>query len=53
MDINWIVVFLPDVESPIQVFPYDEEEDALKMYERLTINWTEVFMCKVVRKCRT
>ena len=44
---EWIVIWFRDAEPP-QVFPYDNEDDAEQWYDRLTVNWTSVFLCQVV-----
>ena len=48
MDPDWIVIFIRD-DSPPRVLPYEREEDAQRMYDRLATQWTGVYLCRVVR----
>lgn len=44
---RWMVLFLPDGESPWQVTPLETEAEARLLYENLRGNWTEVYLCRL------
>ena len=46
--VNWILVWKPDGEREAEVYPYEDEAQAREHFEMKKLNWTEVFLCKVV-----
>jgi len=41
---KWVVLFLPDGDSPWQVTPFETEAEARLFYKGLN-SWTEVYLC--------
>lgn len=48
MNVRWIVVWTTDGGAQ-EVLPFEEEEDAVDLYERLAIQWSGVLLCRVER----
>lgn len=48
MNYQWIVVFKCDGDNPVEVFSFEEEFDARKLYKELKLNWSDVYLCKIV-----
>ena len=48
---TWMVVIKRDSE-PVEVTPFDDELDARALYESLSPNWTECYLCRVVEPLR-
>lgn len=44
----WMVIRKCDGETPIEVLPFERYEDAVELYERLRMNWTDVFLVSVL-----
>ena len=45
---RWLVIWHRDADPP-QVFPFADYDDALAHFTLLTITWTGVLLCEVVK----
>jgi len=48
MNYQWLVVLKCDGENPPEVFAFEKEEDAYKLYAELKLNWSDVYLCKII-----
>ena len=44
-----IVVYKYDDAAATSVAPFEHEADAVRFYEKLAVNWSEVYLCRVLR----
>ena len=45
--IKWMVIRKRETD-PVEVWQFEEEEDARVQYEQVAPQWTETFLCKIV-----
>lgn len=45
--IRWLVVMRRDAD-PIEVLPFSELDPALKLYDRASAGWSDVYLCGVL-----
>lgn len=51
MEPKWIVIRKRD-DAPVEVIPFGDELDARALYEDMSVNWTECYLCKIVEPIR-
>lgn len=47
MTVRYLVIFKQETE-PVETFGFDNETEAREHYERLRLNWTEVWLTEVI-----
>ena len=48
---NWLVVTVYDGEP--EVIPFEDKAEALDFWERKSPNWSECFLCEVIKGNKT
>jgi len=53
MDTRYIIIRKRD-DNPLEVWPFEEDDIKLaeEMFERLSANWTECYLTKVIKPIR-
>lgn len=39
-------------DAPVEVIPFEDELDARALYESMSMQWTECYLCRVVEPIR-
>ena len=47
MQINYMVVRKRD-DQPVEVLPFEDFDDAVKIFENMRLSWTETYICCVI-----
>lgn len=47
MQVNYIVVRQRD-DQPVEVVPFEDFDDAVRIFEDMRLNWTETYICRVI-----
>lgn len=51
MEPRWFVVRKREVD-PVEVFTFTDEESAREFYDRVSWQWIECYLCKIVEPIR-